>query len=270
VNYFDTTWLNEVEVLADAFRRGGVGEDCVVSMQFVDGLSDPDWRSRLRPELEQRLAAMGYSRAPLFLTGVGNGSPTFRDLVACGEEMAKLRNEGLIGHIGFSCHQLEYFPMLARLIRETDLVDYMMIRFNWKYPQAAEELFPVAAEHDVGLVAMKVFCWDCGPGQWGRRISVFEPAGTPSEGDQARGLTAAQRSLVWNLTNSPCAVVVPAMNSLWEAQENLRALALMDQEIDTQDFPAYAERLWTDAELRALAASADSATIRARARALYP
>jgi hypothetical protein len=41
VNYFDTTWVNEVELLADSFRRCGAGAGCHVSLQYVDGISDP-------------------------------------------------------------------------------------------------------------------------------------------------------------------------------------------------------------------------------------
>ena len=40
INYFDTTWVNEVELLADSFRRIDMKEACIVSLQFVDGISD--------------------------------------------------------------------------------------------------------------------------------------------------------------------------------------------------------------------------------------
>src|SRR5689334_10855510 len=53
VTYFDTTWLNEVELLADSFRRCGAGTGCHVSLQYVDGISDPRWRDKLRGEVER-------------------------------------------------------------------------------------------------------------------------------------------------------------------------------------------------------------------------
>ena len=90
------------------------------------------------------------------------------------EALAGLRHEGLIRNLGVSCHELSRFDTLASIIEETDLIDLMMLRFNFKFPQAAERLFPVARRRNVGLVAMKVFCWDCGPDQWGRRKLAYE------------------------------------------------------------------------------------------------
>ena len=267
-NYFDTTWMNEVELLADSFKRTGLGDKAVVSLQYVDGISMPDWRAKLRSEIETRLSVMGYSSAPLFIMGVGNDEVPYSEIAAAAEALAKFKAEGLIKNIGMSCHQFNKFPLLAKLIDETDLLDYMMIRFNWKYQQADEALFPTAQAHDVGIVLMKVFCWDCGPGQWGRRISVFEPVQSQPPVSQAAELSPAQRSVIWNLQNAPAAVVVPAMNAPWEAEQNIAAIRALDMPAETSGFPGFAERLWLPAELERLANEAESATIRERARRL--
>jgi len=269
VNYIDTTWLNEVQAVADALRRTGTTRDqVVISLQYVDGMSDPTWRTKLRAEIETRLHTLDYSSAPLFLMGVGNAPVPYAEMVAACQAMDNLRSEGLIHHIGVSCHQIDHYPRLARLIRECDLVDYVLIRFNWKFRQAQEELFPTAHAHNVGLVLMKVFCWDCGPGQWGRRISVFEPLTDKERGHDMHVLTPAQRSLIWCLQQVPDAVVVPATNSLWEAGQNLHALDHLEATVDTSDFDEYAKRLWSQDELHALSERAESSTIRERARKL--
>src|SRR5690349_15383062 len=137
-NYFDTTWLNEVELLADSFRRTGLGAKAVTSLQYVDGISVPGWREHLREEIETRLKIMDYSSAPLFIMGVGNEDVPYGEIAAAAEALAQFKAEGLIRNIGMSCHQFSKFPLLARLIEEMDLLDYLMIRFNWKYPQANE------------------------------------------------------------------------------------------------------------------------------------
>ena len=268
VNYFDTTWLNEVELLADSFRRAAVGADAVVSLQHVDGISDPAWRAKLRPELEARLKVMGWSRAPLFLMGVGNSKPPLGEIIAALEAMDRLRDAGLIGHIGVSCHELGHFPVLAEAIERTDLVDTMMIRFNPKFRQADGELFEAAKRRDIGVVAMKVFCWDCGPDQWDRRISVFEPVAGGERTPESAGLKPAQRALVWALQNSPAAVAVPAINAPWEAEECLEAVRYLTELADTSDFARYTDRLWNQDELECLAGGAESRAIRERARAL--
>lgn len=270
VNYFDTTWMNEVELLADSFQRCGNGANCYVSLQYVDGISDNGWRDKLRSEVEKRLAIMGYSRAPLFLMGVGNAKPPLSEIIAALEAMARLRDEGLIQNIGVSCHELSRFETLADAIEQTVLPDYMLIRYNYKFPQAADRLLHVAQQHHVGIVGMKVFCWDCGPDQWGRRISVFEP--TESEGRSSSAnndsTLPAQESICWVLQHPTIATIVPAMNALWEVEQNLAAVTHLDKPIDTTAFAPFRDRLWDTNELCQLATNAESAAIRERAAAL--
>jgi predicted aldo/keto reductase-like oxidoreductase len=267
VNYFDTTWLNEVELLADSFKRAGIKNknNMFVSLQYVDGISDSLWRKKLREELESRLRIMDYDFAPLFIMGVGNQDITLQEFISACEAMGKLKAEGLIKHIGIACHRIEYFPFVSKAIREYNLLDYMMIRFNWKYQQANDELFKVAKEHDVGVVLMKAFCWDCGPGQWGRRISVFEPVEKVEMITENQRLTPAQRSLIWSLQNSPGSVAVISMNTMWEAEQNLNAMKHLHASIDTIDLDMYSNRLWNRDELYKLSIAAESNTIREQA-----
>jgi predicted aldo/keto reductase-like oxidoreductase len=267
VNYFDTTWVNEVELLADSFQRAGIKDknNLFVSLQYVDGISDPMWREKLNQELESRLRIMDYNSAPLFIMGVGNNDITLDEFVSACEAMGKLKSEGLIKHIGVSCHRIEYFPYVAKVIKEFDLIDYMMIRFNWKFQQANDELFKIAKENDVGVALMKVFCWDCGPDQWGRRISVFEPVEAVDSLVEKQDLTPAQRSLIWSLQNSPSHVAVVSMNTIWEVEMNLNAIKHKDSNVYTSDFPFYANRLWNRDELSKLSVAAESNAIRDRA-----
>ncbi|HEY3280637.1 MAG TPA: aldo/keto reductase [Armatimonadota bacterium] len=268
VNYFDTTFFNEVELLADSFRRAGVGEGLHVSLQHVDGISDPRWRERLRGELESRLKVMGYSRAPLFIMGVGNGCPPQGEITAALEALHALKAEGLIEHIGLSCHELTRFTMVAQALRETRAADYLMLRYNPKFPQAAEELLGVAQDQDVGVVAMKVFCWDCGPDQWGRRISVFDPLVPEGRIPNPGTPTAAENSLRWVLRHPAVSAVVPAMNAMWEVEQNLLSISRLEETVDESLFAPYRDRLWEHESLRQLSHHAESACIRDRAAAL--
>jgi aryl-alcohol dehydrogenase-like predicted oxidoreductase len=269
VNYFDTTWLNEVELLADSFRRAEIREPVHVSLQYVDGISDPNWRQKLRAELESRLRVMGYNRAPLFIMGVGNHRPPTAEIAAACEALHTLKEEGLIGNIGLSCHDLEAFAKIADVIEATDLLDYMMIRCNWKFRQAAERLFPAAQRHDIGVVGMKVFCWDCGPEHWDRRISVFEPLQPEERESPAPALNAAQRSLLWCLQTAPCATTVPSINAMWEAEQLLQAVEAETPNVETTDFAFYRDRLDNPEQLGLMSTQAESAAVRDRARLLY-
>lgn len=268
VNYFDTTWLNEVELLADSFQRASIQKPLNVSLQYVDGISDSQWRQNLRAEVESRLRVMNYDRAPLFIMGVGNNKPSLAEMMAAVEALHALKEEGLIQNIGVSCHELSAFENLATIIEQTDVLDYMMIRYNWKFQQAAQQLFPVAQAHNVGVVVMKVFCWDCGPDNWGRRISVFEPVSDESLTFEIGELNAAQRSWQWCVQTAPCATTVPAINARWEADQLLQAVQAMTSTTNSDDFERYANRLYDNQSLSLLAAQARSRPIRERAAAL--
>jgi predicted aldo/keto reductase-like oxidoreductase len=229
VNYFDTTWLHEVKLLSDTFKRAGVKEQVFVSLQYVDGISDMHWPRKLRREIEVRLTIMGYTYAPLFLMGMGNRNVAYADVVAACEAMAKLKEEGLMLNLGISCHTINLFPLITRVIQETDLVDYIMIRFNLKFQEANEALFPIAKKHDVGIIIMKVFCWNCGPNEWDKPVGVFKPVPNAYLKANNLSLTPAQQNLLWSVRNSSCDNVVVAMNSLWEVDQNIKALHSINQ-----------------------------------------
>lgn len=260
VNYFDTTWFHEVELLADSLRRLQVDPATLhLSLQHVDGMSDPDWPRKLRRELTSRLDLLGLKKAPLFLMGTGNGKPSRHTITAAIHAMNDLRAEGLIDHVGVSCHELADYAPLADAIEDTDGVDYLMLRYNFKYRQIEQRLIPLALQRNIGVVAMLIFCWDCGPGAWGRRISVFEGA---------KESTPAQENIRWILQRPAIATTVPAMNTLHEVHANLQAASDLSRPADTSSFQAFLNRLWSPAELQHLAAHAESQDIRTRAAAL--
>jgi predicted aldo/keto reductase-like oxidoreductase len=269
VNYFDTTFIQEVELLADSLKRADIKKDSIlISLQFANGISNAQWHQNLRREIESRLNILGYSYAPLFLMGIIGEAVSYADVVEACEEMKRLKEENLIRNIGLSCHTIRLYPMISRAIRETNVIDYIMVLFNWKFQQANEELFMVAEEHDVGIVVMKIFCWDT---EWGRRISVFEPVDHGNRMQSDLSLTPAQRHLLWCIQNSACDVIVPSMNTLREAEENIHVFRSMHMKVETDDFEKYGRRLWEKRELKKLALHAESKTIRERADAvLHP
>jgi predicted aldo/keto reductase-like oxidoreductase len=67
--------------------------------------------------------------------------------------LIKARAEGLIGHIGITCHSLD----LADRILEDDIFETIMVCFSFLEPAAREKIIPKAIEKNVGLIAMKPF-----------------------------------------------------------------------------------------------------------------
>jgi len=61
------------------------------------------------------------------------------------------KRAGLIKHIGATTHSLD----MAKEIVKSDHFETIMFPFNFMSSEAADELLPLAREHDVGFIAMK-------------------------------------------------------------------------------------------------------------------
>ncbi len=302
VNYFDTTWLNELELLVDSFNRLGVldrvnslpghaGADpsvrVVVSCQAVDGCTDlPDEpRDQLREEVMQRLALLELNCLPLFIVGIGNGHPSAARVSDICTALDELRAEGLIACPGLSCHDVTAFDTIADIIEGGARIDYLMLRFNPKWPNAATRLLKVAAEENIGVVGMKVFCWDCprdaspasgASHMWTRRVSVFEPKSGGAE-SQAASVSQSKEAVAWVLQHEPIATIVPSINATWEAEANIAAVieasrrprvpAMGQAAAMPQELVGAVHRLWIKSEVQELANSAEAHVIRERCAA---
>ena len=67
------------------------------------------------------------------------------------EALVQARDQGKIGHIGFSSHNLDIAVKVCR----TGLFATVQIPFNLIEHDPAEKLFQVARQHDMGIIAMK-------------------------------------------------------------------------------------------------------------------
>lgn len=69
------------------------------------------------------------------------------------EGMCKAKDEGLIGHIGFSTHSLD----LADRILDDDVFETVMLCFSFLEPKAEREVIPKAIKKNIGVITMKPF-----------------------------------------------------------------------------------------------------------------
>jgi len=69
------------------------------------------------------------------------------------EGLIRARNEGLIDHIGITSHNLH---VLERAVREGHF-EVIMACYSFLEPEAAQKVFPMAKENDIGVLAMKPF-----------------------------------------------------------------------------------------------------------------
>lgn len=67
--------------------------------------------------------------------------------------LKRAQDEGLIDHLGITSHNL---PVLERAIKE-EKFSVIMACYSFLEPAAAEKIFPLAKEKDLGILAMKPF-----------------------------------------------------------------------------------------------------------------
>jgi predicted aldo/keto reductase-like oxidoreductase len=69
------------------------------------------------------------------------------------ESLSRARDEGLIDHIGISSHNLK---VLERAIEDGHF-EVIMACYSFLEPDAAQKVFPLAKEKEIGILAMKPF-----------------------------------------------------------------------------------------------------------------
>jgi predicted aldo/keto reductase-like oxidoreductase len=69
------------------------------------------------------------------------------------EGLYRAKDEGLIGHIGFSTHSLD----LADRILDDDVFETVMVCFSFLEPEAKQQVIPKAIMKNLGVITMKPF-----------------------------------------------------------------------------------------------------------------
>lgn len=158
--------------------------------------------------------------------------------------LEELRKEGSIRFTGVSIASDLNKGM--ELIR-AGWVDTLMVYYNMFYQDAARELYPLAAQHGVGIVSAVPFSWGVLTGKYSnvsqvpeedvRRARIANPARAGSifpsleQVEELRaivepsGLTMAAASLQFVLANPAVSVVIPGARTLEQLEQNVAAVA---------------------------------------------
>jgi aryl-alcohol dehydrogenase-like predicted oxidoreductase len=227
VNFFDTGQIDEPQSLGLALKALGrtdrihVAAETLWPLRRLDEIPRHSWREFLLGDLEKRLRLLGTERIDVFnVHEVENGYS--RDKLAFVLSIMKeMKDQGKIGAIGASTHQVRF---LAEVIRKFDCFDSVMVPYNYHRQEARDVLFPLCKASDIGVVIMKPFCWP----YYGISFHHFCPANL-----DAGSWTPNQVSLRWILQSPEVSVVVPAMSTMVELEDNLAA-ATKEGEVDEE------------------------------------
>ena len=110
----------------------------------------------MRADLETSLKELGRDYIDIYKCHFVTNHAEYQTVISPGgalEALRKARDEGLIGHIGITSHNLE---VLDRSL-DDGLFDVIMVCFSFLEPQARETIIPKALEKNIGVLAMKPF-----------------------------------------------------------------------------------------------------------------
>jgi len=124
------------------------------------------------------------------------------------EALLKAKDEGVIGHIGFSCHR--FHETMERGIK-SGIFEAIMVAYNILNDELVDKsILPMAKEHDVGVIVMKPL---------GGGALAAPP---PELGARAKIVVTAEQALKFVLANDAVSLAIPGMMRLWEVEENAR------------------------------------------------
>jgi len=222
VNYFDTTFADEAESLGLALKALGRREDVYISAMMVELFKKMEeapptrWRKIILDAVEERLRLLQTGYIDIFRICMPENDYSPHRFRTTWKVLAELKDQGKVGSIGASSHELGF---LDKLIRTYDCFDSIMVRYNYYLQHAKETPFPLCKDLNIGLVIMKPFAWP----YYGISFTRFRSVRTEEE-----YRTPAQTNLRWILNRSEVATIVPGVNTLDELEENLAAVTKED------------------------------------------
>jgi aryl-alcohol dehydrogenase-like predicted oxidoreductase len=137
------------------------------------------------------------------------------------EALVKAKEQGKIRAIGGVVHYPEH--LLEGLRRYGDVLGYVMVPASFCAPlliQEDRELVPALRAHDVGVIAIKAMAAADSEGGY---IFKLLPDGEAFDALRRKGLTLGTLAIKYLLQSDVVTTVTPAMNSVEEVLENVRA-----------------------------------------------
>jgi len=166
----------------------------------------------LTADLETSLRDLQTDHVDVLLLHTVSDAETYERVMAPGggyEAAAKARQQGKVGHIGVSIHR--DLATVRRAI-ERRAFEVVMLACSAIDQEGAAALLPLAAQHNVGTVAMK-------PLSGGQLVSPPGPGGLPLSPDPV-----VAGALRWLIANPHLDTIIPGMVSAKQVEGNVAAV----------------------------------------------
>ena len=155
VDFIDTSraYTTSERRIGLALKEANVGPGRHV---IIASKSHAQTAEAMRADLETSLQELQRDYIDIYKCHFVSTQAAYQTVISPGgalEALRKAKDEGLIGHIGITSHNLE---VLDRSL-DDGLFDVIMVCFGFLEPQARETIIPKAIEKNVGVLAMKPF-----------------------------------------------------------------------------------------------------------------
>ena len=149
INYLDTanSYTTSEERIGKAIS--GIGEGLIIATKSYSRT-----REGVEKHLKLSLEHLGVESIDLYqFHGVDDSNSLDRILAPDGPmaTLEEAKRAGFIKHIGITSHSMD----VAKKAVKSDRFETIMFPFNILRYEAADELLPLAREHDIGFIAMK-------------------------------------------------------------------------------------------------------------------
>ena len=149
INFIDTAkgYTNSEERIGKAIS--GQREGLILATKSMSLTRDG-----VKSHLQQSLKQLGVESIDLYQFHNVSSFETLDTILTTGGPLAVIeeaRKAGKVKHIGVTSHQID----VAKEAVKSDNFETIMFPFNFITCEAADELLPLAREHDVGFIAMK-------------------------------------------------------------------------------------------------------------------
>jgi aryl-alcohol dehydrogenase-like predicted oxidoreductase len=229
VTYFDTTFGAELKSLAESLRILKRRDGLFISGMFVDFFNNflKDNKDNLnicahtRREVEKLLTQSGIDYIDQIMMGaLETGDPLDHPKSIMEDafyELYKMRDEGKLGFVGFSCHDPDY---AARLLDAYPNFDSVMTPYNFSNRVAEDKLADAIKKTGVAWIAMKPLVWQF----YGITVTTMRnlrPVPGRLEFDPT--VQIGRLAIQFILSNPLITTTVPAVNSVEAVDENVAA-----------------------------------------------
>jgi aryl-alcohol dehydrogenase-like predicted oxidoreductase len=249
LNYFDTTFQEEVQSLGSSLKKAGIRrEDVHVNgmitflLRQLKKMDPKEWDAFIEGKITQRLNLLQSDYFDIFMINTVEYGYDPERLEGAIDILSKYKEKGYINHIGASGHSPE---IMLKAISTCDALEVVMSPFNYRngrqdpdrkessgneqaFLGPGDDLLDAIRQKNIGYVAMKPFVWfDYG--------LPFLPICRKILSDyDITEATPALMALRWVLKCDAVSTTIPSANNFEEIVENTRAGDMGEEIIDNE------------------------------------